>query len=473
MQHDPSVNANYSKACILGYRVINRLDSLYPGSFPTRQTGTACSFLKETIKAILDSPNLEDKDSVDVHGFVTSVHQIVEWLEESCNGRISWPATYFCDDIWAKLFPSGSPKLFYVHAPEYNYFVQPFAAAVVHELENVLDETAGDVLEKKYPLWTLASPSIEDRNLPLYANIVHEFGHVLFHDIVSDLEALWASSFESINAKLAATFGIKPTLDDTRKGQRVEYILRALAQEAFSDLLATLVMGPAFYLSLYETLWPSERSVWTADLTETVWDISAHPAPSFRLATIWRKANVETFIRNVLTRVATDGTDTIAPVIRAFELPIHTLEPGRFVAAPEDDIDEPFISKLLTQHVKEIGGSLSQFTDGVEKLLRGRYTSVIVTINAEDVCSLIERLQNRVTPNIIPNDTLLGRPAGIAEILAAAAAYRLHFLTTRTRPLSQMDVQDLDRIERLTAKAIESTFIQMRYNEARGAAPSV
>lgn len=302
--------------------------------------------------------------------------------------------------------------------------------------------------------------------MPLYANTVHEFGHVLFHEL-PELDRKLAQAIEPTQEALKRDFLLKPTLDDTRILGRIEQILRGFAQETFSDLLATLVMGPAFFLSFYETAWPSDPLAWTAELTDAVGDISAHPSPAHRLAMIWKTGRVEAFVREAVDGLTGEESEAIRRVIRAFEIPDHSVGRERFLVVPEEDVDVDRITGALSRHLSDVGQAMDQFATEAEVILRATCPQVIVRVNAGEVCSLIERLSNDIIPNIISDETLLGRPAGVAEILAAAAAYRLHFLTTRARPMPAKDAEELDKIERLTAKALESTFIQSKYNSAK------
>jgi hypothetical protein len=469
MATPPTVVANYSKSYILSRRVLSRLESLDSDSFPTPHTESACRFLGEALKAVADPSTLEDKEPVDVHGFVTIVHEIVELIEESSSGRMAWPLTNFCDEIWTKLFPSGGPELFYIHAPEYNYFVAPFSSGLLHELENVLPPSQRTELEKKFELWSLSLPSIEDRNLPLYANIVHEFGHVLFDANEAELEPLLAAAFAETFQILSARVSVKPTMDDVRVIVRINAILRALSQEIFSDLLAALVMGPGFYLSLYETSWPQAPSVWSAELAETELDISAHPAPAFRLSFIREKAEIDNLKNSALERLSREGPENLGPILQALDLPVSSNPGFTFEVVPEDDRDSQRISRVLSSGIPEVEKSSRDFAKAAEEFLRTRYNSAIVTINESDICALLERMQNDVIPNIIPDDTLLGRTAGVAEILSAAAIYRLNFLATIKSPPTEVDAKQLDKIERLTAKALEASFVQSRYKAARHA----
>lgn len=85
-------------------------------------------------------------------------------------------------------------------------------------------------------------------------------------------------------------------------------------------------------------------------------------------------------------------------------------------------------------------------------------------VSADDVTELLRRLEADILPNIIPDGSLLGRPATFSTILNAAAIYRIKLLLFRaTASPTDAVYRDLQKLERLTAKAFEVSYVQREF----------
>jgi hypothetical protein len=86
-------------------------------------------------------------------------------------------------------------------------------------------------------------------------------------------------------------------------------------------------------------------------------------------------------------------------------------------------------------------------------------------VSAQDVVQLMHRLECNILPNIIPNNTRFGIPASLATILNASAMYRVHVLASTDKNVGSEDIyRDIQKLERLTAKALEVSYIQHEFN---------
>jgi hypothetical protein len=87
-----------------------------------------------------------------------------------------------------------------------------------------------------------------------------------------------------------------------------------------------------------------------------------------------------------------------------------------------------------------------------------------------DVAKLIDRLDNHIIPNIVPDVSrpLLGKPASFASVLTASALLRIQVLASTAQGSPEDRFKRLRTLERLTAKALEVSFIQHKYNREVG-----
>ena len=140
-----------------------------------------------------------------------------------------------------------------------------------------------------------------------------------------------------------------------------------------------------------------------------------------------------------------------------------------------NDDDSPVIHGVLSNVLADLKDALRQFIREAEKLVRTWCQSETPCVSPLDVGALLERLDHDILPNITPDATLLGKRAAFAAILSASALFRLQILTaTSPEELRQpRKKEDLSRrtalVERLTAKALEVTFIQQEFEKRKKA----
>jgi len=81
------------------------------------------------------------------------------------------------------------------------------------------------------------------------------------------------------------------------------------------------------------------------------------------------------------------------------------------------------------------------------------------------------RLDKKILPNIIPTpaEPLLGTPARFQDILVASSLYRFNLLLKQKSDsdehITKSAFNSLSRVERLTMKAIEASFIQQNFKK--------
>ena len=92
------------------------------------------------------------------------------------------------------------------------------------------------------------------------------------------------------------------------------------------------------------------------------------------------------------------------------------------------------------------------------------YPNYIASIVVEDIAALLSRLEHDILPNIIPDGTLLGKAADFAAILNASALFRIQLLASDIGDYKVL-LEQTGKIERLTAKAFEVSFVQNKYNK--------
>jgi len=94
------------------------------------------------------------------------------------------------------------------------------------------------------------------------------------------------------------------------------------------------------------------------------------------------------------------------------------------------------------------------------------YSDIVISqLETVEIAKLLLRLQHDIPPNIIPDASLLGKPASFQSVLNASALYRMHLLVNMEEKNADELAHCMGKVERLTAKSFEVTYIQQKYND--------
>jgi len=394
-----------------------------------------------------------------------SIQSLIENVEGSTINHISWPLVSYCNDLWDSFFGLSGPRIFYTLTHEHNYYISPFSSQLATLLSDILPSVDIDNIIGNRKLYCLHLSSLEETNLPLYANIAHEFGHPLYNIHRDDFFNIWDKRFNDIHNNI---FTLLETLD---KGQaprlmvRIKAITLSIAKELLADLFAALVMGPAFFLSLFEMSWGGNSSTWPILLSPISYNITAYPSFNFRLKCIRDFINIGKFEEDAKKEFSKINDTRLQKVSSVFSKIAITDETERFLARPESDYDRPTIIGVLNEIMDKLKDSYNLFLENCNGLINREYKDKLSSLNLHNISELLIRLENDILPNIIPDGTLLGNPAEFQTILNSSALYRLNILLEETNHEAIEKVsRNIEKIERLTAKALEVSYVQRKFS---------
>lgn len=455
-----------SKSLSLVDKLSDTLRRIDQWQFPTAASEAARGLLLDALTLLGQTEVLEPVSPAVLYNRLFSLQSLVEVLEHSATHRISWPLVSYCDAIWRRLFGESGPQIFYALTPVHNYSIVSFSQMLANDLRGLLPKTTIDDLLANRDLYCLRLSSSEDENSPLYANIGHEFGHAVFWqrntEIVRVLDEHCGDLLDGLTSDIKSTVEAAQV---ERLFRRAAHVLLKVAAELFCDLIGTLLMGPAFLLSLFEISWGQRKDNWSVRLAPDDQYIEAYPSFSFRLHCIASNVHVQRFILDT----EKDFADLPQAEIRDLGKSLKTIPVGHgndFVSVqPDSDKDAQLIRTLLQGRLEELKPALESFIGQCASSLPLWYPLEMPCVSAHDVAALLRRLLHDVPPNVIPDGSLLGRPASFTAVLNASALFRLHLLANS----STLGAEELARrtgvVKRLTAKAFEVTFIQREFRE--------
>jgi hypothetical protein len=446
------------KAVSLIDKMVDKLKRVDALQFPTRSSEDARDLLLDAFEAIQKPATLDSVLPSVLYTNLFSLQELVESVCRSSTTSISWPLVNYCDDLWIRLFKTNAPNLFYSLTQVHNYTIVCFSDQVAKYLNGILGKPRIEELVKDRRIYCLGLPSSEDANLPLYANIGHEFGHAVFdQDSAGIFQILSQIAWPLLNA--AHWTSERP--DSNPNSPYFLQIIKKLGIELFCDVIGAHLMGPAFYLSLFEMFWGrNDKLAWDMSLSADESLTRAHPSPAFRLALVERWLSFKAFFSETATKVAELSPQSPKYSLSnlAVSLDQHLVDPVyvKSRCGNKDDVLEG-----VKQHLDELKGALSEFAAKCNVEIDRWCPDHTSLCDSAQVAKLLLRLESKILPNIEPN-SLLGSRASFPAILVAAALYRLQLFAQR----NIVDVsQQTDIVERLTAKAMEVTYVQQEYGK--------
>lgn len=455
-----------SKCLSLIARTKSILNQLDQWDFPTPYTKNAVSLLLNVLEWLEKPSNLESIDPAVLYNRLFAMQNLIELVSDSSSDRISWPLVSYCDDIWQKLFGDDGPKIFYSLTSEHNYLMSLFSTRLARDLNGLMPNSEIKRLTDNNKIYCLQLASAEDANLQLYANIGHEFGHAIFDNRKDELLKSLNSHFVNVLKDIHSLLVSKDPLQADRRLIRISYIVMSIAKELFSDLVGVRLMGPSFLLSLYELSWGQDKSIWNIALSPVNYQIRAYPSFYFRLNCLFRFGNIDTFCANAKKDFVTAKcslADVLPDCLRTVPRD-HASD--KLVVWPLDELDKSIIESVLTSHFSALKEAFERYLQEADILITSWYPLVIISqLDTMEIAQLLLRLQYDIPPNIIPDSSLLGRPANFQAILNASALRRIHLLVNKEKLSAEALAQRMGKIERLTAKSFEATYIQQKFNE--------
>ncbi len=448
-----------AKSLALVEKTKRRVAQIDGAEFPTSSSEIARGVLGEALDTLAEKSSWSAMDPDVLYNCCLNIQSFVEQLEDSNSAHISWPLVSCCDDIWRRFFPNNDAHVFYSVTTDYNYSISRFSLRLERLFESVLTDAQIKKILGGKNLYCLQLASVEDDNLPLYANIGHEFGHAFLDMHEKPIRDLLNAEAKAVVAAVVAEF---PQDDPDRLVELknvTDWVIGKVATELFCDLVGYVISGPAFLLSLHEvTSWGLTEAM------QGVWS-GAYPSHRFRAYCLSELINGSEFKAEISKLFKGLGRENLRQMADYFSS-IPTDHSGDRVSfstfhAPAED--RLLVEAAIRKHLKLLKIVLGSFL----KRCWGELAPLVAKVKefppvpGEAVFELLLRLEGDTLPNMVPDGTLLARTASFASILNASAIYRLCVLRDKKNAASTRDVyREVQKIERLTAKALEVSFVQ-------------
>jgi hypothetical protein len=195
-------------------------------------------------------------------------------------------------------------------------------------------------------------------------------------------------------------------------------------------------------------------------------DQEAHSSTPFRLSLAKYWIKLDDFIKAAEKDFSDLKTEDIQKLPESLNsIPLdHSSDTIRI--SPKSDEDASIFKQMLEEFIPDVKKILENFVMRSRALMGEHYSFTNeYELKSIETKQLLKRLENNILPNIIPDESLLGKPASFSTILNASAFYRLYLLTTEDNEIKQELSNELEKLERLTAKSFEVSFIQAGFDD--------
>jgi len=444
-------------------RARTHLAELDNSQFPTPATDRARDLIDEYLSKLQDRDYLERADAPILYEALLTLPRLLEFIDNSNVEEIALPIVKLYQKLWMKLVEGHSIELFYYTSLSHNYTVESFTKYVETFFNSVFTEKeTAEVNNDRPEIWCLSLSQMEGEHLPMYAMVVHEFGHVVFTLLEDQLIFSATRRFDELLSRGRHAHGMSDESGDfaTWLGDA----LKRLAQECFCDILAAKILGISYLAALYELAWGNEPYEWIVSELFGGAFSDAHPSTSFRLTLISQVCDAGQFLRDAEGEFKDLEQNYTGPISEIIALGDNTStrEECTILGGKEDKQKAKRI-EFLNQNLDAIKDALLLFSGDVEKLLTSRFNDLFEIVNPSQVNALLDRMEKRFPPDLIQEDWKLpGKPACYAAIFTASALFRLSQMIEFK--LDNEDfIQEWRRAGRLTLKAFESSDIAQEY----------
>jgi hypothetical protein len=450
-----------AKSAALIEKTKGRVAQIDSSNFPTGSSESARKLLIRTLDLLGKTATSPAVAPEALYNALIRFQELVQDVESSTSEHIAWPLVSYCDDLWLSLFPAKEAQIVYTVTSEHNYSITSFSSRLKILLKPILTTVEIDGLVTGNTIYCLQLASLEEENLPLYANIGHEFGHALWWAKETELLGLLVDDVAPVYAGIRTELKGLDLAHAGRRALRVVSIITSVAKELFCDQIGSLVSGPAFVLSLHEMSWGSNESRWTGRLVPLDAHITAYPSFRFRMHCLKRLDSIiqyEAEADKAFKRLSDEQLKGVASYMKQLSTDHST---DSLIILPESDPDRDAIQSVLLHNLSALKSAMEKFLDrcGTDFLPPFKAKPEFAPVSVDKIAALLQRLRNDILPNIAPDGTLLGQRASFSEILNASALYRIVVLQRPAANAEEM-FSELDKVERLTDKAMEVSYIQ-------------
>ena len=380
-------------------------------------------------------------------------------MESASTAQTPRALVLLLQDLITELYPNST--LIVVPQRDYNYSIKDIRPLLKDTVENLFPPSEVDELLKPFsePLNLISFPRIERDNILNHAIFGHELGHPIADEFLS-LEESCCSSYQSaldhvtaeVRGLIQSRIAKKSSLDTLKLAKPyVESLLqirRRGLEELISDCVSLLLFGPSALFAAYDILLGTQLDA-EPDGPEY------YPPPRYRLRVLKDLLDKESYTSALMHISPPKQLKALKPKLEEFFRNLHELtdptpDVVRLEQQPVTALAYGWLNKVLPQ-------AIDFAKESVEKLI---YSPKQMS---DDINVLIQRLALGIPSNEIgayPNTTTVDWRSSIV----AGWVYKIAGLSLPYTKGENFSVEHIDRLNRLTMRAVESGILARQYS---------
>ncbi|MHA1381858.1 MAG: hypothetical protein ACTSRG_26100 [Candidatus Helarchaeota archaeon] len=441
-----------------------------------------CDYLEEVVYNIFNSTKWEDPSDEEKKSNVNLI-EIVDYLirefashlrlsENAKTAKIPWNII----ESFEKYVKDLDPKINIMLTSqwEYNYTVITYDlyknySDSISELGDYLpnEKIDGALAELPKPLFLIFFPLLEKKNILLHCLLGHEIGHLFADNYFKD-EKHYSEFFKYIQPILKALS--KKELEEDKIEENFlfyEDILNHKVQEKLklatkywekgleeilADIIGTALFGPSILFSLFEICFQTNIDMKPGKNT------NYYPPLRLRLKKI--------------INLLENENNQFFPISNFYDFKnIKQLNDYFNYIKKISNDDEIYKNKIKNDPI------LDEVYKYIDKILEDALSIALEHINSKilkadelykNIPELVNRIDNKITPNAYEKSFEDRKPAELVEIINATWFHRItwniNILDSATSKINKKALIKKDRMNRFALKAIEYSEIEKNYN---------
>jgi hypothetical protein len=454
----------------------------------TKTISKICCYLEEAVIKIYrsidsEAENFEEEEIAEVtilkytDSFIRYIGEHLRYIDGAVTRKLPWSII----KPFEKLFDSITPDILFMFRPQwkYNYSIvtddlSRYYRDSMSEFEDIVEHSLEEVFtDFNKPFHIISFPSIERKNILLHCLVGHELGHLIVRKsqcinealkndftsrIKSEVKEIVIDSYRRRFDKLDIFTKFHAKQEEQSCIEITQQIWKRGLEEILSDIIGTLIFGPAMLFSMYELSLQKKM--------DHMPDYINNFYPPWR----YRLRQIIAVLQRPLAQFFPISAEDF-PSTKIHEKINTRFEMIRNLTEKKDDMEiikqDPLVKiayREIEKDLESIINSTNYFTNELKKKA--------LTSNRlyKDIEHLVIRLRNGITPNAVESSVEKRRPAELVEIINASWFYKITFEKKLLKDNGEIDATLFDKIDtlnRLTLKAIEYSDIEMEYKRGK------
>jgi len=435
-----------------------------------------CQYLEEAAKSIYRQINWESISSEEIEVslrnlqitdyIIRELGEEIFYLDGAITPKLPWSIVKPIEQFTKTLLPKITIMLRAQWVYNYSIVTTDLQEKYYSFLTEYQDFLPNIPIEKvfedfKQPFHIVTIPSLERKNILLHCLVGHEIDHLISRTYLTDSRK--EEFLKNIRSEIDS---IVENLLKTNKGQN--YLSKPYAmqqaienatnawrrglEELLSDIIGTLLFGPAMLFSALEIAIQH--------------DMDCKPSPNYNFYPPWRlrlreilKLIQDSFREYMPLHVGIFTEKTLESVNKRFELIREITQNESDKKAIEDD---PILKLAYREVDKDITKACLYFKERLKDSI------IEASVLYARLPNLIERIDNGIPPNAHESTISNREPASIVEIINAAWFHKISWedcIFNKDGSFNEDICIKRDRMNRLTLKAIEYADIEKTYRD--------